>query len=174
MIVVSDSTPLISLMKADRLELLHLLFGEILIPDAVFDELTANDHYTEEAELIRSSSYIRQVSIEDTKAVSLLQRATGLDLGESEAIIYADNNKADLLLMDEASGRKVAMSMGLEIMGTVGVLVNACRDGYLRPEEVDEALAIMKRANIRISDRLIRNALEIVYSINEGDREGSR
>lgn len=52
MIVVSDSTPLISLMKADRLDILHQLFGEILIPDAVFNELTANDRYTEEAALI--------------------------------------------------------------------------------------------------------------------------
>lgn len=167
MIVVSDSTPLISLMKADRLDILHQLFGEILIPDAVFNELTANDRYTEEAALICNSSYIHRVSIEDTKAVSLLQRATGLDLGESEAIIYADDNKADLLLMDEASGRRIAMSMGLEIMGTVGVLVNGYRAGYLRAEEVEEALVLMRNANIRISDRLIRNALEIVYDTKE-------
>ena len=40
MIVVSDTTPLITLMKADRLAILHKLFGEILIPEAVFSELT--------------------------------------------------------------------------------------------------------------------------------------
>lgn len=42
MIVVSDTTPLITLMKADKLDILHGLFGEVLIPEAVFDELTTN------------------------------------------------------------------------------------------------------------------------------------
>nr|WP_296063477.1 hypothetical protein [uncultured Mediterraneibacter sp.] len=43
MIVVSDTTPLISLLKINRLDLLQELFGEVLIPQAVFDELTADE-----------------------------------------------------------------------------------------------------------------------------------
>lgn len=43
MIIISDATPLISLLKLDRLELLNRLFGEIQIPDAVYRELTSND-----------------------------------------------------------------------------------------------------------------------------------
>ncbi len=42
MIVVSDTTPIISLMKAGRLELLHKLFGTVYIPEAVYQELTEN------------------------------------------------------------------------------------------------------------------------------------
>lgn len=49
MIVVSDSTPLITLMKASRIDLLHDLFGEIVIPEAVYQELTANSNFPEEA-----------------------------------------------------------------------------------------------------------------------------
>ena len=82
---------------------------------SVHRELTINEKYSEEAQQINGSDFIRVISVEDRKLVSLLQRAAGPDLGESEAIIYAENNNADLLLMDEASGRWVAKSMGIEI-----------------------------------------------------------
>lgn len=49
MIVVSDTTPLITLMKADRLHILQAMFGEVLIPEAVFSEVTANQSFREEA-----------------------------------------------------------------------------------------------------------------------------
>ena len=165
MIVVSDSTPLITLMKAMQLDVLHKLFGDILIPDAVFHEVTTNDNFPEEAEIIRNSSFIRRVSVKDDRAVLLLQRVTGLDRGESEAIIYADDNHADLLLIDENAGRKVAQRVGLEIMGSVGVLVNACREGYLTPSDVEEAFRRMRAANRHISERLIQDALDIVRGI---------
>lgn len=72
MIVVSDSTPLITLMKATQLKILHELFGEIIMPEAVHDELTINERYVEEAKLINSSEFIRVISVEDRKSVSLL------------------------------------------------------------------------------------------------------
>ena len=58
MIVVSDTTPLISLLKADALSLLESLFGEVLIPDAVYMELTSNPDFADEAGIINHSSFI--------------------------------------------------------------------------------------------------------------------
>ena len=139
MIVVSDSTPLITLMKAAQLDVLRKLFGEIIIPDAVYQELTTNPNFSDEAEQITNSTFIRVVSVMDKRTVSVLQRVTGLDLGESEAIIYADENHADLILMDEVSGRRVATDMGLKIMGSIGVLIAAYREGYLNEEEAVES-----------------------------------
>ena len=163
MIVVSDSTPLITLMKATQLRILHELFGEIIIPEAVRDELTVNEKYIEEAKLINSSEFIRVISVEDRKSVSLLQRAAGLDLGESEAIIYAENNNADLLLVDEASGRRVAKSMGIEIMGSIGVLVSAFRKGFLSEEEANDAFQRIRNAKRHISEKLIKDALDVIH-----------
>lgn len=59
MIVVSDTTPLISLLKIDRLDLLEKLFGTVLIPQAVFDELTVDERYRLEADQIKSRQFVR-------------------------------------------------------------------------------------------------------------------
>ena len=49
MIVVSDTTPLISLLKIEHLDLLKKLFGNVLIPQSVYDELTADERFRMEA-----------------------------------------------------------------------------------------------------------------------------
>lgn len=70
MIVVSDTTPLISLMKIGQPELINKLFGEIQIPDAVFDELVLDPRFVSESKKIRESDFIHRVSVTDTKAVN--------------------------------------------------------------------------------------------------------
>lgn len=159
MIVVSDSTPLISLMKASSLEILKPLFGEVLIPEAVFSELTINPNYSEEAAQIKNSTFIKIVSVEESKAVDVLRKISGLDLGESEAIIYADNHKADVLLMDEAKGRTVAKSMGLYIMGTIGVLLYAYEEKILSSDNIADALNRLRQSNRHIGDDILKYAL---------------
>ena len=159
MIVVSDTTPLISLMKAGRLELLEPLFKEVLIPEAVFAELTTNARHQREAEQIGMSSFIRVVTVSEQKAVDILQRASGLDLGESEAIVFADDVKADVLLMDEAKGRQVAKAMGLQIMGTVGVLLFAYQEKLISGSDVEAALNKMKNESIYIGEDLFNYAM---------------
>ena len=131
MIVVSDTTPLISLMKVSKLGLLEPLFQEVLIPVSVYAELTTNPNFEDEARQIKDCPFIKVVTVKEHKAVDVLQRSAGLDLGESEAIVYADDIKADVLLMDEAKGRQVAKAMGLYIMGTVGVLLFAYEESIM-------------------------------------------
>ena len=108
MIVVSDTTPLITLLKVQHLDLLEKYFGEVQIPIAVYNELVCDSRFKNEAEQIIHCPFIKVVDTMNTKSVDLLRRATGLDLGESEAIILTDEIHADLLLMDEARGRDVA------------------------------------------------------------------
>ena len=53
MIVVSDTTPLISLLKLDLLDILQKMYGEVAVPEAVYDELVTNAAFREEAQAIR-------------------------------------------------------------------------------------------------------------------------
>ena len=94
------------------------------------------------------------VSVTDTKAIELLRRSTGLDAGESEAIILSDISGADLLLMDEVKGRQVAKQMGIQLMGTVGVLLIAYQEGYLKKEDILSCIDILKNSGRHISNKL--------------------
>ena len=81
MIVVSDTTPLISLLKINRIDLLEKLFGDVLIPQAVFDELTADERFQLEANRIRQTKFIIVKPVNNPESASILKRATGLDQG---------------------------------------------------------------------------------------------
>ena len=160
MIVVSDTTPLISLMKVSKLSLLRDLFGEILIPEAVFQESTTKALHKNEAEEIKRSDYIRVVAVKDRERISLIQRVTGLDLGETEAIVCAEENNADIILIDELKGRQVAQNMNLTMSGSMGVLTAAYEKGLISSDEVEEALSVLRKSNQRISEKLIETVLK--------------
>lgn len=163
MIVVSDTTPLISLLKIKRLDLLEQLFGKVLIPQAVFNELTVDERFQLEADQIKQKEYIVIRSVNNAESTNILKRATGLDQGESEAIVLTDELKADLLLMDEAKGRSVSTQMGLKIMGTIGILMAAYEEHELSSDEVRECIDGLQRAGRHIGQRhyqMILNMLE--------------
>lgn len=159
MIVVSDTTPLITLLKVQHLDLLEKYFGEVQIPAAVFNELTCDNRFTKEAEQIRNCSFIKVVEIVNIKSVDLLRRVTGLDLGESEAIILSDEMQADLLLMDEARGRDVAEQMGLKIMGTIGLLMSSYQSGIISADDIRQCIEIIRSSGRHIGERYLQMLL---------------
>lgn len=162
MIIVSDATPIISLLKIEQLDLLEKLFKRVKIPVAVYQELTTNQKFKQEAELIKGKAFIDIVEVEDTKSVSILQRATGLDKGESEAIVLAEEIKANLLLMDERKGRLVAKQMGNQITGTLGVIINAYEENLITAEVTLQCFEQLKSSGIRISDSLYHSLIDRV------------
>jgi predicted nucleic acid-binding protein len=164
MIVVSDTTPLISLLKIDRLDLLEKLFGQVIIPQTVFDELTEDVRFKAEAEQIIRNDYIKVKPVINLESVSILKRATGLDQGESEAIVLTDELKADILLMDEVKGRTVSKQIGLKIMGTIGILIAAYEDNVINDNEARECIEGLQRAGRHIGQRHYQMLLDRLKS----------
>lgn len=160
MIIVADTTPLISLMKIGHLDLLKKLFGEVKIPIAVYNELVDNSNFPEESKMIRECEYINSSIVENASDVELLRRSSGLDAGESEAIILSDSLNASLLLMDEVKGRQVAKQMGIPLMGTIGLLLVSYDENLLSKQQILDCIEIMKTTGRHIGDSLYRQLLQ--------------
>jgi len=116
LIVVSDTSPILNLSAAKKLQLLRDLYGEIVIPPAVALELERNG-------LQVKPFWVRVVAAQDQNEVESLREQ--LDPGEAEAIVVAAELAADLLLVDEKRGRRIAAGRGLEVAGLLGVLAEA-------------------------------------------------
>lgn len=159
MIVIADTTPLISLMKINRLGLLKELFEKVHIPEAVYWELTNNPSFKNEAQEIESCGYVQVVSVDNRRAVEILRRATGLDAGESEAIVLTDEQQGNLLLMDEAKGRSVARQMGIRIMGTIGILMIALERHKITYVEIVQSVEILRDSGRHIKEELYQELL---------------
>ena len=158
MIVVSNTTPLISLLKINRLDLLEKLFSTVHIPRGVFDELNAKNEFQDEAEQIRNCDFI-QIHDVNAQAVNILRKATKLDLGESEAIVLADTLNADLTILDDGNARRIAELEGMIITGTIGVLGKAYRTGFISADEIRQCVEILRTHGRYFSESLLNSLL---------------
>lgn len=152
MIVIADSSALVALSVCDGLALLDHLFGEVKVPQAVYDEVCIIN----KAESFALQSYLSGKVCHVTKTV-LIEKSTGLGKGELEAISLYKQLSADLLLVDDARAKKVAYLNNLEVMGSLGVLLLAKRQGLI--ETIKPALALLRCSDIFISEQLLDQVL---------------
>ena len=153
MIVVSDASPLIALARINRLELLREMFGTLLLPDSVWNEVTNSGIHRPGAVSVLQANWIERRSVSDS--VLLAQLRLDLGAGESEAIVLARESKADLLLVDERLARIAAQRLGLRVTGVVGVLIEA-RDRGLLTDAASVAKDLEQKAGFWLSDDLRR------------------
>jgi len=146
--IVSNSTPLIAFARIGELELLHHLVQHVLVPEAVWREVTEAGDRPGTAE-IRSAPWV-EVRAVATVPPELLHL---LDRGEAEAIALAEEITAEELLLDERAARAVAVARGVKIMGSAGLLIRAKQRSLITV--VRPFLERMQAQGIRYSQRFV-------------------
>ena len=134
----------------------------MIVPHAVFEELISNSKYFTEAQIVIECSFLKRLEVSDRQSIKILREVVGLDAGESEAIALAEENHADLLIIDERKGRRVAKQMDLKITGTIGILLQAFDCEILSKTEILSHAENLKNSRIRISNTLFELILNHV------------
>ncbi len=150
MIVIADTSPVSYLILIDEVDVLPSLYGEIIVPRAVYQELTAENAPPEVKDWFLNKPNwfeIRELITDVPTELSVL-----LDKGESEAIQLATDLDADLLLIDELAGRRIAAESGLKVVGLIGVLAAAGKRGLI---DANLAASKLEKTKFYVSAELI-------------------
>lgn len=147
-VVVADTTPLNYLIIIERSDVLASLFGEVLIPVAVLEEL----QHPKAPEAI--SLWLREPpSWPHVTPVLHLDETVQLGKGENEAISLAIEQKVKVVLMDERKGRVAAEARGLLPVGTLNLIDLADEQGLL---DGVQSLNELRKTNFRGDPDLLR------------------
>jgi predicted nucleic acid-binding protein len=147
MIVVADSSPLHDLILLGDTALLQQLYSEVLIPQAVADELTRARAPSAVREWISALPPWVRVATVTAEQIAFVTEA--LDEGERAAIAIAENIRADLLLIDDSVGRAEARRRRIRVTGTLGVLRAAAERGLVN---VPDLLTRLHATNFYVDD----------------------
>ena len=132
MIVVSNASPLISLSRIGRLELLRQVFTEIIIPSEVFQEVVIDGAGRPAAAAVGTAGWItKKPCVETAKLAALRNQFPQLGAGETATVQLAHELRADLAIIDERAARRLAVGLGLKVIGSIGVLEAAFRRGLI-------------------------------------------
>lgn len=153
--VISNTTPLLSLLKIDQLDILRQLYGEITIPFAVFEEIEMGrekPYY----QVLTTLSWLHIESVGDPKARFYFN---DLDKGEAEVIILSQELNTDLVIIDEILGRHHAKRLNLALTGTLGILLKAKSTGIIAA--VTPLIHELEQKGSWFNPKLIAKALEL-------------
>lgn len=149
MTVVSNTTPLNYLVLIGRAEILKALYEQVVIPQAVFTELTS----------IKAPDKVRAWVATNPGWLTIEQAPNVIDseldaiqIGERQAILLAELIRADFIVLDDRKARRIAAARGLNVIGTLGILTTAAEKGLIT---LSDALDDLRQTSFRASDRLL-------------------
>ena len=146
--IVVDSSPLHYLILIGKADLLHSLFGDVLIPRSVRQELECDGAPTAVREWLKKPPPWASVC-----AAGSVDSTLPLGKGECEAICLARELHADVLLLDDKKARRIAEKFGLSVAGTLAVLRVAHDRGLA---QLPKSISHLRDCGFRMSDKLAR------------------
>ncbi len=156
MIVVTDAGPIIHLSQVGLLRLLPALYQQLLVPDLVYNEVVVDGDLLPGSAELRQSKWIEVVSHDPSASLFQLLRAQ-LDPGEAAAIWLAVARKPALVLSDDRPARLTAEQLGLAVRGSLGILVEAKRQGEIA--ELAPVVTDLRNQGVWLSDEIVQRIL---------------
>lgn len=159
MIVISNTSPIFYLSSINHLDLLQQIYGNIIIPVTVFEEITDIGNTNISATLVPQLPWIQTQAVTHQTLVNRLRLE--LDKGEAEAIALALELNADRLIIDERLGRKKAKQLGISVIGVLGILIAAKQRNLI--DAVKPLLhQLTEQTGFWLDSKLYREILQIV------------
>lgn len=153
--VIVNSTPLIILGNIDRLDILQKMYGEIIIPQAVFEEVTSKNDDAK-LKLSQNLSWIKIFEVKDKSNRKIYQAK--LHDGEVEVMMLANEISTDLLIIDDNAAKKTAKFLGFTVTGTLSVLLKAKTQKIIG--EIKPILKEMLNRGFYISPKILEIVLK--------------
>ena len=153
--VISNTTPIVALLKIGHLHLLEGLYGQVIVPKAVWMEIEAGRSTKYYVDL----SSLPWISIQALKGPERLTQFKDLDSGVAEVLALAQEIQADLVIIDEVLARLAAKHVGLCITGTLGVLLRAKEQGII--SGITPLIIQLTEQGIWLSKALIQEILQL-------------
>lgn len=153
--VVSNTGPLLHLGEAEALSLLSQV-GKLYIPKAVDDEIAHHNSLwrNQKPDWVHVSALTTSYEAE-----SLAWRKAGLlDFGEAEAVALARQMNSNWFLTDDAAARLYAQSLGIEVHGSLGVVLWAAAIGYLNRDDAESTLSLLRKSSLWVSAKVFAEA----------------
>lgn len=160
--ILSNSSPLMYLSKLNKLNLLKELFKEITIPKEVYEEVVIKGKEERYFDVIAIEAGIKEgwIKIKEEKIESFDDLISELDLGERALINLAKKLKPSLLIIDDASARTIAESLGFNVKGTLYILLKAYKKGIIKQKEIKELIKRLIILGFRLSQEIYIEFLE--------------
>lgn len=150
--IVCNSGPLIALAGVKHLHILEKIYDRVLVPKAVYEEVTTSTALLGASE-IQKAPWLISCKVSKSPDPLLLAE---LGKGEAEVIVLALEKKANKVLVDEKKARRIATFVySLTVTGTVGILLKAKKFGYI--EAVLPLINAMKNNGYYFSDTLVKS-----------------
>ena len=160
--IISNASPLIYLSKINKLDLLKKLFEEIVIPEEVYEEVVikGKEKGFLDAYKVEKAVEDNWIKIKENKIERELEKfAPEIDLGEIAVICLAKKMKPSLILLDDASARTIAESLGFNVKGTLYIILKAYKRRIITKKEAKNLIDELIILGFRISHEFYINLL---------------
>lgn len=152
MILIADSSALVALSVVNQLDVLEKIFGEVYVPRAVYEEVRQEN----KEESKRLERYCKDIVVDISTPFNF---NVTLGKGESEAIVLYEEKRADFLLCDDKKAKRFAQSFGVNVIGSLGILLKAKKEKYI--EEISPLIALLQDSRVYIDDKTYNLVLKM-------------